>query len=114
MNDAPKFTPGPWSVEAEGTVRNDADGLPRYDLPRIVRYDGNGLSICKAHLVGGPDPDPAIANARLIAAAPDLFAALEALIAIDEDTTADGATLQARVDVAWGAAQAAIAKALGK
>ncbi len=79
-----QHTPGPWWTEPVGTVRNDADGEPRYDLPRIVRY-GDGVSICKTHLIGGADPDPAIANARLMAAAPDLLAALEGLLADIQD-----------------------------
>lgn len=52
-------------------------------------------------------------DARLYTAAPDLLEALRELIAIDEDATIDGADLQDRVDVAWVAAKAAIAKATG-
>ena len=69
-------TPGPWWVEPEGTIRNDADGNPRWDLPRVVRHGAAGQSICKTHLIGDKEPDPAIANARFIRAARDLVPAL--------------------------------------
>jgi hypothetical protein len=53
-------------------------------------------------------------DADLYVAAPDLYAALAELIAIDEDVPADGATLQDRIDAAWGVARAALAKARGE
>ena len=105
-------TPGPWWIEPVGTIRNDADGNPRYDLPRIVRF-GDGHSICKAHLIGGNDPDQALANARLIAAAPDLLEALEAMIEewIDYATLNNLGDPGAKHNIKL--ARAAIAKAKG-
>jgi len=71
-----KHTPGPWVVVGSHVERHDGDGI----YSRIAAcYE---TTICEEH--GGT----ALANARLIAAAPDLLAALRALVhpmASDED-----------------------------
>lgn len=66
MTSAVKHTPGPWITFQ-----------PRGDGSVPVRTDGLGLTICYVH--DGAICD-AIANARLIAAAPDLLAALKDLL----------------------------------
>ena len=58
-----KHTPGPWAVE------RDAEG-------RLHVVEGDFLDIAEVGYLSGPDPK---ANARLIAAAPELLAALEGL-----------------------------------
>ncbi len=101
-----QHTPGPWVADA--TDPSDvvvwASPDPKQNDELIANV---GQRIQRVQVAFDCDA----ANARLIAAAPDLLEALESLIAIDEDTLADGATLQDRVDVAWASAKAAIAKA---
>ena len=81
-----QYTPGPWTYEAEETGFAGA----------IVATTG---WICDF------DTDPSLANARLIAAAPDLLEALQAVIAEHED----GYGLKCVEQV-----KAAIAKATGE
>jgi hypothetical protein len=60
----PKFTPGPWRVDFEDDVR-----------------DASGEFIASFHRIAGPAGKyTANYNAQLTAAAPDLFAALVALL----------------------------------
>lgn len=82
-----KHTPGPWSLDKYGVIR-DAN---------LCRVEASGLSL----ICGVRDVDDiAFANTRLIAAAPDLLEALEAVVKVaDRDT------------VEFDAARAAIAKA---
>jgi len=81
MSDT-QHTPGPWRVEATA-YRNQ---------PHIVNEDGAFVADTDAH------------NARLIAAAPELLAALEACLAVPNKN---------RPDYIWDNARAAIAKATG-
>ena len=65
-----RHTPGPWSL---GNAANCGDGYAVCSGAFVVaRVVGNGYPIGRGH---APDSD---ANARLIAAAPELLAALEA------------------------------------
>lgn len=102
-------TPGPWtakwSMYREGTFIVQA-GMPSNRV--LASFDGDG---------DGPD-DQDLANARLIAAAPDLLAALRGLMPSNvgalPSTMPDGATLP--LDVTFGElrrAMAAIDKATG-
>ena len=83
-----QHTPGPWFVTPDGTAVYKKDG-----------YGYRGDTICL--FVGHPFID---ANARLIAAAPELLAALQALAALPN---------KHRPEEMWDAARAAIAKATG-
>lgn len=66
-----EHTPGPWSIDAS---LFDRDGYDRY----IVL--GDGLYVAEVIGMATPDKDLlSTANARLIAAAPDLLAACRAL-----------------------------------
>ena len=68
-------TPGPWEIEQQQKC------LPPYVVPSKINSN-NFYCIAKLH---GPDNQ---ANARLIAAAPDLLAALEATLKhINDDMT---------------------------
>lgn len=109
-----KHTPGPWAIQMDGRdtrVVREADGLKSY-----VASLGE-IWLCEEH---GGTVD---ANAALIAAAPDLLAALKALLAhanaysdemrergygsMELGESADSASLA-------GMARAAIAKAEGR
>lgn len=95
------YTPGPWSVFGDP---NDHPGIEADDLAISVVVYGEPCEVEAG--IQGRTSDEAWANARLIAAAPDLLEALEAL--------------EMRVRVVVGAhapelkgARAAIAKARG-
>ncbi len=95
-----KHTPGPWSA------RNG----------RIFMTDREELTV--ANVARAFDGDYSPANARLIAAAPDLLEALEALADLHKPCLADNPTLMECVKEqpeyqAYYAARAAIAKAKG-
>ena len=89
-----KHTPGPWHLGKEGyyfqSVRDQNEHITA-DV-NITRSDGEGG-----------------ANARLIAAAPDLLAALEAIIKMIGPYAGQG-----RMDAEIAAARSAIAKARGE
>ena len=96
MLETTEFTPGPWRVELGSDKREW--GYVRCDLGRNATCKGIAVArvtrICGAH---------SEANARLIAAAPDLYAALHALVNCVEPSPAR-----------WELARAAIAKAEGR
>lgn len=79
---AAPFTPGPWRVgrRSEGTRSGFGDALDTAEVPHIlVTSSGTGfvlgVDVAAVPDYGGLTGDPP-ANARLIAAAPDLYAAL--------------------------------------
>ena len=86
-----KHTPGPWIVVSRGMFS-----------PKVV--DANSLGICHTTYA----PTGAEANARLIAAAPDLLEALKEIV-----DAADGAGWE-QLDPSFKKARAAIAKATGE
>jgi hypothetical protein len=95
MTDVNKHTPGPWTLE-------DGEAL-------VIRGSDDG-QICIANwlrgrggLGGRRKNDEVQANARLIAAAPDLLDALKGVVRIADRQT-----------VEFDAARAAIAKAEGR
>lgn len=63
-------TPGPWSLSTESVYATRVDGP-----------DGNKVALAQYLLSEGRSIPEAIANARLISAAPDLLEALERVIA---------------------------------
>jgi hypothetical protein len=96
------YTPGPWYVEA--VMGDDPHEIC------IDSREGRGTPEVIASVVwDDEDPHPVLglaeanANARLIAAAPDLLQALKAVVAISD-----------RKHDAWDAAHAVIAKAEGR
>ena len=95
-----KHTPGPWLIEAQNshtgaiaTVHNTTDVW-------VEIWSENWI-------VTGMGPEEQSANARLIAAAPDLLEALKEIIA-----AADGDGWN-QLDASFATARAAIAKAEG-
>ena len=93
-----KHTPGPWHVgEERGFANNRVWAVDRKHPIAMLLSQG----------MSPPDLDPeAQANAKLIAAAPDLLAALETLCKALAPIRATKATLEA-----YDKAKAAIAKA---
>ena len=99
-------TPGPWKVHQRPN--------PPIDLGHHVTTEG-GLQVCKvtyqlpAGVNGSVVEVARIANARLIAAAPDLLESLSKLVAIEDST---GMAVIGWTE-AMEAARAAIARATG-
>ncbi|PJM66442.1 hypothetical protein [Achromobacter ruhlandii] len=89
-----KHTPGPWAVRYDYVVQ-----APSFD-------DGRLVPVAQPYGVNSDGTD-LFANARLIAAAPELLEALEGLLAVSVDTTSDEL-------LAMMAARASIAKAKGE
>lgn len=92
-------TPGPWEVAAGDNYRIEAAAIPE-TYPHHFPGDDLGRMVA---MVGNRQPDFGAADAALIAAAPDLLAALQAVVAISD-----------RKHDAWDAAKVAIAKALNR
>jgi hypothetical protein len=90
-----KFTPGPWRL---GFVTR-AYEVARRKIVAAEESPESGTGICEVY---GIQDDDCVANAQLIAAAPDLLAACEAFVEAD---CQDGASL------AFSMAVDAIAKA---
>ncbi len=97
MSDT-KFTPGPWRY---------TKAAPSGD--RGIHAEGTGIfaeAYADIRHAGENNAAEAEANARLIAAAPDLYAALDLVLAVDPDG--------AGIWDAQNAARAALAKARGE
>lgn len=92
-----KHTPGPWKVEKTSTGNN----ITSYLLPYVAAVS-DGLRARN----GEGD-----ANARLIAAAPELLDALRIMVGTSQNLNLD---LNAKIEGALKIAIAAIAKAEGK
>lgn len=103
------YTPGPWKLESE------LPATPNIDIvPRNPRDDVWGPWIATVHgringVVGFVSQDEAEANARLIAAAPELLAALKGIV-----RGPCPIVTHHRPDCEWCAAMRVIAKAEGR
>lgn len=95
-------TPGPWRVGVVGYAP-----MPAFDLPTVRTKDGQHVAYVFAT---DADDAQALATAHLIAAAPDLLAALEdAVDGLEYHQREYGSGFQNRIDTA----RAAIKKAKG-
>lgn len=93
-----EHTPGPWTIEEYGDD----------DAPALVIHKDSESRVCFMATPGSHgDPAKIEADAHLIAAAPDLLAALQALADADAEDLLDGTS------EVWQWASAAIAKAEG-
>jgi len=102
-----KHTPGPWQIL-------DPSGDPFESNTRKVIASGkHGGLICDAS-VHWYDPVTARANARLIAAAPDLLAALELALEQIGQFTGWGKVTDPDAEAALADGRAALAKAKGE
>jgi hypothetical protein len=93
-------TPGPWYCHDDGFVYSEATDA-----------NGTPYRICDPHCDEGPDPDEREANARLIAASPDLLAALKEMYALYADHAQYDDSEEQHEVKAIGQAREAIAKA---
>ncbi len=94
-----KHTPGPWKFSAESI-----------DPEWSVVTTAGGSVIANVN-----DRHDQLANARLIAAAPDMLEALSKLMDLNDNSGPfGGEILEDRITRAWDAARAAIAKAEGR
>lgn len=94
-------TPGPWTHYPflSGSENHSGFGV-----------NGNGFRLASAHPIDS-DGNEGEANARLIAAAPELLMALAWLVGLKDERPSDYAEQK---PLAWAAARAAIAKATGE
>lgn len=90
-----QHTPGPWAVTRAGTTHGN-------QAPYAVIGAGECPELCEIARVGGSLTQPAEADARVMAAAPELLAALQKAVA--RQGFSNNELLSAR---------AAIAKAVG-
>ena len=103
---ATKHTPGPWRPESESRSPDGSDLL-------VTTADGAySIADCRMQCTGVGSVDEAEANARLIAAAPDLLAELRALVEGIERAAAAGVDLSGYVGT--GRALALIARVEGR
>jgi len=82
----PAHTPGPWEMAEAGSWKDGKRTSTEY----FVRRPGDDVAIASEIIDPANDDAPSEANARLIAAAPDLLEALESFIALNLRN--DGAT----------------------
>ena len=73
MSESNKFTPGPWN------------NMPKTEYVPICKQDEAGLALGFINSTNLERTAEGKANAYLIAAAPDLLEALDALVKINED-----------------------------
>lgn len=112
-----KHTPGPWvAIEGDTFNRNRPWGVSRYlSRQECEEIDGDASTWPSrteviAEVCGGSDPEQVKADARLIAAAPELLEALEhvyeVFAPINDSVGGYGALVQARaaIDKAKGGA----------
>ena len=96
-----KHTPGPWLIEAQNCHSGDIATVHNTDEKWVTIYAPHWMET-------GMDEKEQSANARLIAAAPDLLDALKTLV----DCASYGHVMDTAD--AWIDASAAIAKATGE
>ena len=108
MTDQPKWTPGPWALEIRPGSGAAADcTIAMIEQPdERAPYRGMIARLQSAEHINGIAKDELVANAHLIAAAPDLYAALDGLLGL-----LDAGSLY---EPQAYAARAALAKARGE
>lgn len=91
---ASQYTPGPWFIANDGSVRAPYRGhQPGIGIAKMMCFGAHDVHMAKE------------ANARLIAAAPDLLAALEAMLEIARGIEADTMGDDETVAICKGAAE---------
>ena len=112
MNAKERFTPGPWSMSFD-TNKNFIGGIGSIKNGRHVAEIERPYNSITGKL---ENTDESTANARLIAAAPDMLEALKRIIHHAENYSFknDGSLNDGRMRATITAAAAAIKKALGE
>lgn len=118
---APAHTPGPWRIDARSAPFNEYV-FRVINIEAAGPYRGGVCRLQSSEHIGGIGAAETDANARLIAAAPDLLAALRKIAAMDAVPHVSGGQGDAEFcegyDMAAGAAadcaRAAIARAEGR
>jgi hypothetical protein len=80
-----KHTPAPWVLKIRPAEHDDNVTVAEIEQPRSVKYRGAVTRMQSAEHIYGIGRDELIANARLIAAAPDMLEALKGLLADIQD-----------------------------
>lgn len=115
MANEPKWTPGKWCVPDQTyrvQLTVDVEGEDLIACPGSGGAMSYTETVCTMGWNGTPEWD---ANAHLIAAAPDMAEALAELCALSDDHAPFGGEIyQDRINRAWDAARAALAKAKGE
>ena len=76
MTDQPKWTPGPWAMETVRTSCGTCHRIGPFPRPAYASKPEGWACVYDDYPPGVGSPD-LLANSHLIAAAPDLYAALE-------------------------------------
>ena len=107
-----RHTPGPWKYKnVKKTYYDQLTGVPRIEEDHWINSDRESVAL----ITTGKDKDTAIADAKLIAASPDLLAALEQLLNVMETPDKKVDTLVYYFDCNdFETAREAIAKAKGE
>jgi len=85
MTDQPKWTKGPWALLVEQSYRPECTVATIEQAGEDLPYRGMIARLQSAEHIDGIDGAELTANAHLLAAAPDLYAALEPLDAVATD-----------------------------
>lgn len=103
-------TPGPWHLVSERRSQgNGKRGFPNSDTgPQFLVCGPAGATVITRRGLAKPSKPEGQANARLIAAAPELLEAALAVLCQQDNPVRDGKTKER-----FGALRAAIAKATG-
>lgn len=78
-------TPAPWVLKIRPAEHDNNITVAEIEQPRLVKYRGGIARLQSAEHIDGIDEDELVANARLIAAAPDILEALKGLLADIQD-----------------------------
>ena len=116
MNNDTKFTPGPWEFDVEIHWVNQPGEQEVHGAWDVYPVDDCDHIIATVNHVY-PDRNTCRYNARLIAAAPEMYEALKALVAVDDgidagDSFETAAQTVNDLDAAMNKARAALAKAV--
>jgi hypothetical protein len=101
------YTRGPWVAYCQDVTGERAlgdDGVRFWDISGAGPYRGGVASVHAALNIGGITLEERDANARLIAAAPELVEALRGLVSIqdimDDEGVCDGDYVEPRIEAA--------------